>query len=207
MTAELWRELGDAMRSHRTVHALSLRNLERVSGWSRGTLSQVETGKVRPSLRLVEYYDNNFGGDGLLLALFADAHVLHGAHSALRNRAGERIEPGDAVRIVGTNLPHGAVVAAGEPVQLEWTITNTGSVAWRRRHLRRVGALSGMRLITSASAVPIPDTGPGDTVTIEVALTPPGMAGTTAAHWRIEHADCAFAYPQSTLLTIVLVVA
>lgn len=206
MNAELWRELGEAMRAHRTLHTVSLRELERDAGWSRGTLSQVENGKVRPSLRLVEYYDNAFAGDGLLLALFADAHVLHSPHNGFRNRAGERIEDGDAVRVEAASLPQGAAVAAGEPLQLEWTITNSGTVAWRGRHLRRVGALSGMRLVSSASAAPIPDAEPGQTVTASVALTPPEVAGTVAAHWRIAHADGAFAHPLSDLLSIVLVV-
>jgi hypothetical protein len=180
--------------------------VEKASGWRRGTLSQVETGKAKPNGTLVEYYDENFDAAGLLLSLFAEAHAVHARVGAVKNYPGERFEPGDDMKVLQLDQPRGSLVTAGAPLRVVCHIVNAGVRGWQGRKLRRVGAVAGTRLIVSAPSVPIPDTAPGDTAEAVIELLAPQEPGSVIAYWRMMHADGHYAFPVSESVSVQLVV-
>jgi transcriptional regulator with XRE-family HTH domain len=178
---ELWAELSASMRALRRNAGMSLRQAELASGRGRGTLSQIENGKARPSRDLTEWYDATFGGDGLLLSLYAEARGAHGPTS--QRHFYPNVRDGDAMAVESALLPEGELVPCGSDVVAGWTLANTGTVAWSGRCVERVGAHAAARLIASAPEVPVPDCRPGERVRVELVLTVPEVAGTFAAHW------------------------
>lgn len=192
------------MRALRESAGVSLRQAEARSGWGRGTLSQVENGKARPSRALVEWYETAFGADGLLLSAYAEAR---GAHRTERRAAPPlHLTDGDAFECANPLLPSGALVRAGRTVTLGWTLRNTGSAAWVGRRLRRVGAHAAAQLLTSLPAVDLADCPPGGAVDARVEVTTPSSPGTLAAYWQIVDAQDRPCFPVSRVLCTVLVV-
>lgn len=184
---ELWAELSASMRALRRNAGMSLRQAELASGRGRGTLSQIENGKARPGRDLTEWYDTTFGGDGLLLSLYAEARGAHGPTS--QRHFFPNVRAGDAMRVESSLLPEGELVQCGSDVVAGWTLVNSGTVAWTGRQLERVGANAAARLIASAPGTPVPDCEPGDRLRIEVAFTVPEVPGTFAAYWLMVDAD------------------
>ena len=184
---ELWAELSATMRILRRNAGMSLRQAELASGRGRGTLSQIENGKARPSRDLAEWYDATFGGDGLLLSLYAEARGAHGPTS--QRHFFPHVQAGDGVAVESALVPDGDLVECGSDVIAGWTLANTGAVPWAGRFVERVGAHAAARLIASAPSAPIPDCAPGERVRVEVALTVPEVAGTFAAHWVVVGPD------------------
>ena len=193
------------MRTLRTAASMSLREVETVSGWGRGTLSQVETGKSRPALALVEWYDDRFGADGLLVSLYVEACAWHG-RSVSPGTTGLDT-PGDSFRVESACLPAGHLVGPGDDVKAGWTIVNTGSVPWVGRSLRRVGAVGSNRLIVSRRSDALPDCAPGDAVDVQLMITAPAHPGTVVAYWEIVDARGALCFPGLLATNVVLVVA
>ena len=192
------------MRALRESAGVSLRQAEARSGWGRGTLSQVENGKARPSRALVEWYEAAFDADGLLLSTYAEAR---GAHRLERRPVLPlHITAGDAFDCANPLLPSGALVRAGQPVTLGWTLRNTGTVAWVGRRLRRVGAHAAAQLLTSAPAVELADCPPGGAVDARIEVKAPTAPGTLVAYWQIVDADGRPCFPMSRLLCSLLVV-
>lgn len=181
---ELWAELSASMRLLRVNAGMSLRQAELASGWGRGTLSQVENGKARPGRDLVEWYEQRFHGDGLLLSLYAEARGARGPLTSLR--AGPpNVLDGDALIVEAPLLPAGELVPTGAEIVAGWTFHNTGPVSWEQRRLQRIGAHAAVRLIASPPFVPIPDCGPGERVDVRVPIRIPEVASTFAAHWTV----------------------
>jgi hypothetical protein len=204
--ADLWRELGESMRRLRRANFKSLRQVEAESGWGRGLLSQVENGKARPAAELVEFYDLNFGGDGLLIALQVDAYMVQSRSNAGARSARERLVPGDRAEIAPQHPAQGLVVAPSASVEVVWAARNTGSVPWRGRRLHRVGAVAGTRVISSPRQLELPDVDPGDCVEVQDTVTAPAAAGTMLAHWRLCDADGAYCFASNVLAWLMLVV-
>lgn len=201
---EVWRRLGADMRALRVQAGRSLRQAETASGWGRGTLSQVENGKARPSRALVDWYEAAFDGDGLLVSTFAEAR---GAHRAGPSRAdGLAVVPGDGFAVDGATLPHGQLVPAGADLEAGWTFVNTGDVAWQGRRLRRVGTHSAAQLLSSPRSVAMDDCRPGGTVSVRVPLHAPETPGTLAAYWSIVDEDDRRCYPAPSLVDVLVVV-
>jgi len=199
---ELWAELSASMRVLRRNAGISLRQAELASGRGRGTLSQIENGKARPSRDLVEWYDATFGGDGLLQSLYAEARGAHGPTS--QRHFFPNVHDGDGVAVEAALLPEGELVQSGADVIAGWTLRNTGKVPWQGRFVERVGAHGAARLITSAPEAPIPDCEPGASVSVEVALTVPGVAGTFAAHWVIVGPDRRLSFERDGRLRVIV---
>jgi transcriptional regulator with XRE-family HTH domain len=199
---ELWAELGASMRILRTAAGVSLRRAELMSGRGRGSLSQVENGKARPSRDLVEWYDDAFSGDGLLLSIFAEARGAHGR----RSRQGQDLHvlEGDAMRVLRDALAHGERVPPGARLPASWTVGNDGAVPWNGRRLRRMGAAGAVRVITSPAFVSVPDCPPGEQVVVTVPVTVPDAPGTYAAYWSmVDAAGCVcFAGPTKFALVV-----
>jgi transcriptional regulator with XRE-family HTH domain len=186
---ELWVELGTSMRILRTAAGVSLRRAELMSGRGRGSLSQVENAKARPTRDLVEWYDDAFAGDGLLLSVYAEARGAHGGRS--RQEQDLHVLEGDSMRVVRDALAHGERVPPGARLAASWTVHNDGAVPWTGRRLRRVGAAGAVRVITSPAFVSVPDCRPDEQVVVTVPVTVPDAAGTYAAYWTmVDPAGC-----------------
>lgn len=203
---EIWAELGDTMRQLRRASGESLRQLEAESMWHRGTLSEVETGKSRPSQELIDYYDTRFAGDGLLQSLYAEAHAISPVVGPLLNRRPERQVAGDAMDVLESAVPAGVLVQPGAEFVVGWTLRNAGSVPWIERGLVRVGASAGARLIAGPPEQPMPDAAPGHTVDVVITLVAPEFSGTVAAHWRMVHANGDFCFSANERLVVTAVV-
>lgn len=191
------------MRVLRESAGVSLRQAEARSGWGRGTLSQVENGKARPSRALVEWYETAFDADGLLLSAYAEAR---GAHRNERPVLPAHITEGDAFDCADPLLPTGALVRAGQAVTLGWTLRNTGTVAWVGRRLRRVGAHAAAQLLISPPAVDLGDCPPGGAVDARIEVTAPSTPGTLVAYWQIVDPEGRPCFPISHLVSSLLVV-
>lgn len=206
MAAELWRELGETMRRHRRLGERSLRALEAEGGWRRGTLSQVENGKARPSHALVSWYDRRFGGDGLLLSLYAEARAADTGPGPAAPDGFEQVARGDAMTVLGQAPPAGTRLAAGSGFEACWELANTGTVPWRNRGLRRIGPHAGLRVIGGPPWTAVPDTVPGGRAVVRVRLTAPDAPGSVIAYWRMVDEQERFCRPATELLTVVLAV-
>jgi hypothetical protein len=204
-----WSALGGAMRRLREASGESLRQVEARGRWVRGTLSQVENGKARPSLDLVEFYDSQYGGDGLIVSMFVDANATHAARLVAGARPGRpagNVLPGDALEVVAQEPAQGTLLRAGAALDVVWTIRNSGAVAWDRRTLTRVGAAAGPRLLTSERVSSVPDLPPGKTATLTVRVIAPIEHGTVAAHWALTHPDGSYCFADSEFLSVTVVV-
>lgn len=207
MAAELWRELGESMRRHRLGSGRSLRDVEVASKWGRGTLSQVENGKARPSQSLVSWYDNGFVADGLLLSMYAEARAAHPAVGPI-DTPDERefLIPGDSCRLLDAAPPTGQQVMPGEDVYVRWVISNAGNVAWHGRRFRRVGAHAGVRILGGPRLFDVPAVEPGDLAELELVVRAPDSAGSVVAHWRMVDQHERYCHVASELLSVLLVV-
>lgn len=96
----------------------------------------------------------------------AAAHSPPSSLSARRGRVHLRIRgaAGD-----GSTVPCGATFTE------TWTIRNSGHVAWHGRRLRRIGPTTGPWTLTSECFTQVPDTEPGETVSISVQVRTPQM--------------------------------
>src|SRR4051794_39635342 len=79
--------LGWTMQKLRLVHRSSLRHTASEFGSSPSHISRVERGDTKPSRALVQFYEERFEGDGLLLSLF---EVAEHANEQKRQRSGGR---------------------------------------------------------------------------------------------------------------------
>ena len=144
----------------------------RRSGWGRGTLSQVENGKARPSRALVEWYE-----DDLRRRRAAAVRLRRGPRCAPQ-RAPRRTAAAPAPTATTSSgatrcRPPARSSAAGRTVTVGWTLRNTGTVPWVGRRLRRVGAHAAAQLLTSRHAVGSRRLRPGGEVDARVEVTTP----------------------------------
>ncbi len=176
-----------------------MRKLRQMAGWTQthtarefgcsvSHISRVEHGSSKPSRALVQFYEDQFEGDGLLYSLFEVA-----AHSAEqdRRRAGGhwprrvRAVEGDATAFVDDTIPHGTLLTPGQRFVKTWRIRNVGTVPWRGRRLERQGPLTGPGLITSPRYFRIPDTDPGEIAEMDAVLKAPGYDCSSIAYFKM----------------------
>jgi len=179
--------------------------LESSSRWRRGTLSQVETGRLRPTPELLRFYDSTFQGHGLLVSLYTEARAVQ-TEDAVLHQHETKVEPGDAFEIVSCSVPAGAMVDPGAELKVQWVLRNAGVVPWRQRMLRRLGATSGVRLIESAPVVEVPAVDPGQEVSVDCVVKAPHRSGAVVAHWHIVRADLSACFPLAEVVSILLLV-
>src|SRR2546430_822831 len=96
--------LGATMRDLRQCAGVRITALAKASGWAKSTLSRVESGRDAPGLELVEYYDCHFGGDGLLLSLYAEL-LYERKETQHRKRASRQRSP-DRGEAIGVSQRH-----------------------------------------------------------------------------------------------------
>jgi transcriptional regulator with XRE-family HTH domain len=186
-----------------------MRELREANGWTQertanafgcrpSHISRVERGINKPSRELVQFYEDTFLAEGLLLSLF---EVAEHAREQDRRRFGGhhpklvRARPGDATAFVDDTIPHGTQFLPGASFTKTWRIRNVGSVPWHGRQLERQGPLAGPGLITSPRYVPIPDTEPGDIAAISAALKAPTYDATSIAYFKMVDADGFLCFP------------
>lgn len=203
--------LGWTMQKIRLVHGRTIRQTAQEFGCSPSHISRVERGDTKPSRMLVQFYEEQFEGDGLLLSLF---EVAEHAGEQKRQRFGGRNPPqalvramaGDATAFVDDTIPHGSLMAPGELFVKTWRIRNCGTVPWRGRRLERQGPLTGPGMITSQKFVDIPDTEPGEIVEISTVLKAPTYDCSSIAYFKMVDADGYLSFPDEHQLGLDVVV-
>jgi hypothetical protein len=176
------------MRALRRVSGKSGAVMAREFGCSPSHISRVEHGTAKPSRELVQFYEDTFEADGMLLSLFEV--VEHASEQGRRRSGGHRPRlvqavPDDASSFVGDTIPHGTAMTPGEYFEKEWRVRNSGKVPWIGRQLERQGPLTGPGLITSPRYIPIPDTKPGMIATIKAELRAPSYDCTSIAYFKM----------------------
>jgi transcriptional regulator with XRE-family HTH domain len=195
-------------RQPKTVLGWSMQKLRLVNGWtgkqvaeafgcSPSHISRIEQGS-KPSRELVQFYEDTFQADGLLLSLF---EVAEHAPEQERRRAGghrpklSRASPADASTFVGDTIPHGTLMGPGQVFEQTWRVKNTGKVAWEGRRLERQGPLTGPGLISSLRYVEIPDTKPGKMAEIVAQLKAPTYDCSSIAYFKMVYAEGSLCFP------------
>ncbi len=179
--------LGMSMQHFRLVHGWTGKRVAEGFGCSPSHISRVEQGS-KPSRELVQFYEDAFDADGLLLSLF---EVAEHAPEQERRRAGghrptpSRAIPGDASTFLGDTIPHGSLMEPGQVFEKTWRVKNSGTVAWHGRRLERQGPLTGPGLITSLRYVDVPDARPGDVAEITTWLKAPTYACSSIAYFKM----------------------
>lgn len=187
------------MQKLRLVNGWSGKRVAEGFGCSPAHISRVEKGS-KPSRELVQFYEETFGGDGLLLSLFEVAE--HSAEQDRRRAGGKRPKlrraiPGDASTFVGDTVPHGTLMEPGQVFEQTWRVKNSGQVAWEGRRLERQGPLTGPGLITSGRHVDIPKTSPGNVVGITASLKAPTYDCSSIAYFKMVDGSGKLCFPDA----------
>jgi transcriptional regulator with XRE-family HTH domain len=190
--------LGWSMQKLRIVNGWTGKQVAEAFGCSPSHISRVEAGSSKPSRELVQFYEQTFEADGLLLSLF---EVAEHAGEQERRRAGGRrprlyrAVPGDASTFLGDTIPHGTRMEPGQVFEQTWRVRNSGSVLWEGRRLERQGPLTGPGLISSLRFVDVPDTKPGQVAKITAPLKAPTYDCSSIAYFKMVDADGKLCYP------------
>ena len=153
-----------------------------------------------PSRELVQFYEDTFGADGLLLSQFEVA--IHAPEQSRRRVVGRRPQvvracPGDTSVFVDDTIPHGTLMKPGAIFVKSWRIKNSGNVPWVDRQLERQGPLTGPGLITSPRYIPLQDTPPDEIVRISMPLKAPTYDCTSIAYFKMVDAQGNLCFPDS----------
>jgi transcriptional regulator with XRE-family HTH domain len=190
--------LGWTMRNFREMAGFTETRAAREFGCSVSHISRVEHGTAKPSRALVQFYDDLFEADGLLLSLFES--VSHARELARRRAGGRRparvrAMAGDATAFVDETIPNGTLMSLGLVFVKTWRIRNVGTVPWHARRLERQGPITGPGLITSLRHVPVPDTEPGDVAEIQAILRAPGYDCSSIGYFKMVNEDGFLCFP------------
>jgi transcriptional regulator with XRE-family HTH domain len=194
--------LGWSMQKQRLIHGWTGKQVAAAFGCSPSHISRVEQGS-KPSRELVQFYEDTFDADGLLLSLF---EVVEHAPEQDRRRAGGtrprlgRAVPGDASTFVGDTIPHGTLMQPGQVFEQTWRVRNSGTVAWTGRRLERQGPLTGPGLISSQRFADIPDTKPGEVAAITALLKAPTYDCSSIAYFKLVDAHGQLCFPDNYTL-------
>jgi transcriptional regulator with XRE-family HTH domain len=189
-----------SMQKLRMVNGRTGKQVAQEFGCSPSHISRVEQGTSKPTRALVQFYEDTFEGDGLLLSLF---EVAETAGEQERRRAGGhrprlyRAAPGDASTFVGDTIAHGTLMSPGQVFEQTWRVRNSGSVAWEGRKLERQGPLTGPGLITSLRFVDIPNTQPGEIAEITAPLKAPTYDCSSIAYFKMVDREGGLCFPDS----------
>jgi len=189
------------MRKLRLTTDSTVRQTATEYGCNASHISRVERGDTKPSRSLVEFYEERFEGDGVLLSLFA---VVENAAEQNRRKRAHGKDPrlvraveGDASTYVDDTIPHGTLIAPGQLFLKTWRVRNSGTVTWRCRRLERQGPLNGPGLIRSERYIEVPDTEPGEIATVEATLQAPGYDCTSIAYFKMVDQEGLLSFPDS----------
>lgn len=191
--------LGWSMQKLREINFWTVKDTAKAFGCSPSHISRVEHGSM-PSRELVQFYEDTFEGDGLLLSQFEVA--IHASEQERRRAGGHRPRlrqaiPGDASTFIDDTIPHGTLMKPGAVFVKSWRIRNCGSVLWTNRQLERQGPLTGPGLISSPRYIPILDTPPGETVRISTPLKAPTYDCASIAYFKMVDEEGKLCFPDS----------
>lgn len=194
--------LGWSMQKQRLIHGWTGKQVAKAFGCSASHISRVEQGS-KPTRALVQFYEDSFQADGLLLSLFEVAE--HAPEQERRRAGGTRTKltpavPGDESTFLGDTIPHGTLMEPGQVFEQTWTVRNSGEVAWIGRRLERQGPLTGPGLISSLRFVDIPDTEPGGVAAITAWLKAPTYDCSSIAYFKMVDGSGALCFPESYML-------
>jgi len=162
-------------------------------------ISMIERGKRPAPDRVIRYYGERFGAMDLLLGLVDIARE--------NDRQRRKLSPllvarqaryplhGDKATFVAEEPPDGSMIPCGVRFTKRWTIRNGGTVRWRGRRLRRIGPTLGPWTLGSERHTPLPDTDPGEAVTISVEIRTPHMETAAVAQWKMVDIDDLLYFP------------
>lgn len=191
--------LGWSMQKLRMLHGWSGKQVAEAFGCSPSHISRVEQGS-KPTRSLVQFYEDTFQADGLLLSLY---EVAVQAPEQDRRRSGGhrpkhyRAAPGDASTFISDTIPHGLLMAPGQVFDQTWRVQNSGTVAWQGRRLERQGPLTGPGLISSPQFVGVPDTKPGEVAEITAVLKAPTYDCSSIAYFKMVDAEGRLCFPEN----------
>jgi transcriptional regulator with XRE-family HTH domain len=191
--------LGWSMQKLRIVNGWTGKQVAEAFGCSPSHISRVEQGS-KPSRELVQFYEDTFQADGLLLSLF---EVAEHAPEQERRRAGghrprlHRAMPGDASIFLRDTIPHGTLMEPGQVFEQTWRVRNSGTVAWEGRRLERQGPLTGPGLITSLRFVAVPDAQLGEVAAITAPLKAPTYDCSSIAYFKMVDAEGRLCFPDN----------
>jgi transcriptional regulator with XRE-family HTH domain len=179
--------LGELLRYHRKLSDTSLTAAAKGLGKSVGHLSNVESGRDRPSWDIIAYYEEHFHADGHLWTAFVE--VQTGARPPQRAEQGDRpaypIPGDDSDFVADVTIPDGTILPPLYIFEKIWRIKNSGSIPWIGRRLARIGAAAGHGVLHSPAFIPIDDTMPGDTIDIAITVRSHPLPGTSGANWKM----------------------
>jgi len=190
--------LGWTMRQFRESAIWTVTQTAKQFACSPSYITRVELHGAPATRELVQFYEESFDADGLLLSLFA---VVEHAGQQNRRRFGGRrprlvpAVPGDATAFIDDTVPHGTLMLPGLRFAKTWRIRNVGSVPWRDRRLERQGPLTGPGLITSERYVAIPDTEPGEIAKIVAELKAPTYDCASIAYFKMVDMNGLLSFP------------
>lgn len=167
---------------------------------SQSYISRVERGSRPASDRIIRYYSERFGAPDLLASLVDIARESERERQRRRNplliaRQDRYPLEGDEATFVSETPPDGSTVPCGATFTKTWTIRNSGTIPWHGRRLRRIGPTTGPWTLTSARFTPIPDTEPGESVSISVQIHTPQMETAAVAQWKMVDKDDLLYFP------------
>ena len=189
------------MRKLRETTTWSVRRTAKEFGCDASHISRVERGGTPPSRDLVQFYEDQFEGDGELHSLMEV--VEHAAEQNRRRRAHGKnpkdvhVIEGDASTFVDDTIPHGSLMAPGQLFNKIWHVRTSGTVPWHGRRLERQGPLNGPGLIRSFRHIDIPDTDAGETAEIQAALQAPGYDCTSIAYFKMVDPEGSLCFPDN----------
>jgi transcriptional regulator with XRE-family HTH domain len=191
------------MQKLRLVNGWSGKQVAAAFGCSASHISRVEHGS-KPSRALVQFYEDTFRADGLLLSLFEVAVHAPEQERQRTSRGGRRTsaEPGDASTFLAQTVPHGQLMTPGEIFEQTWRIKNSGTVPWLGRRFERQGPVTGPGLITSLMFWELPDTLPEEVAVVTAPLKAPTYACTSIAYFKMIDADGRLCFPDRFQLGI-----
>lgn len=209
--------LRDLVQRKRHELALSMSDLADKAGITRSHLYSLLDGSTRdPSVHTLSRLSAALHVSPIVLL----RHYLHGPRPADLWESPAAVVrsqtvPGDSVSVMAqTPTPEASLMAPGETFTQVWTLQNAGTVAWQMRSLvrldetlviaRRVGsqleAVLDAHLRCPVDRLPIPDTPPGQPVTLRLDFTAPDRGGTFASVWHMRDAQGLVSFPQDFLL-------
>jgi transcriptional regulator with XRE-family HTH domain len=180
-------------------------------GVDQSYISRVERGSRPASDRIIRYYSERFGAADLLASLVdiareGDRERRRKRDPLLIARQARYPLDGDKAQFVSETPPDGSSVPCGATFTKTWTIRNSGSVPWHGRRLRRIGPTIGPWTLTSPRFTPIPDTEPGETVSISVQIHTPQMETAAVAQWKMVDEDDLLYFPTTYSVGLALYV-
>ncbi|MFC4063007.1 NBR1-Ig-like domain-containing protein [Planomonospora corallina] len=117
------------------------------------------------------------------------------------------VHKGDAAEFVAdVTLPDCTRVGAGETMPKVWRLKNAGTVPWKGYSLRRLDPPQRTGRCRTASAVPIGETRPGETVDVRIDITTPREPGLCYVRFKMMDASGKIAFPGSRPINFQIIV-